>query len=117
MQVSRNVATWAKGATGFECAGATDFSSGRIRHGAILLRKLLAPKRLACWAAEGIALLVIEHLARFLSHQVQNSPEAGNIRRGRDGLACPTHVLFNGGVMEADVLRTRRQEGRKRERT
>jgi hypothetical protein len=50
---------------------------------------------------------VTKHLARFLSHQVQNSPEAGNIRRGRNGLACPTHVLFNGGVMKADVLRRR----------
>jgi hypothetical protein len=39
--------------------------------------------------------------------QVQNSPEAGNIRRGRSGLACPTHVLFNGGVMKAAVLRER----------
>ena len=50
---------------------------------------------------------VTKHLARFLSHQVQNSPEAGNIRRGRNGLACPTHVLFNGGVMKAEVLRKR----------
>src|SRR5260370_21068293 len=50
---------------------------------------------------------VTKHLARFLSHQVQNSPEAGNIRRGRNGLACPTHVLFNGGVMKADVVRRR----------
>src|SRR5208283_3125493 len=50
---------------------------------------------------------VTKHLARFLSQQVQNSPEAANIRRGRSGLACPTHVLFNGGVMKADVLRGR----------
>jgi hypothetical protein len=50
---------------------------------------------------------VTKHLARFLSRQVQNSPEAGNSRRGRNGLACPTHVLFNGGVMKADVLRRR----------
>src|SRR6202044_2159357 len=46
-------------------------------------------------------------LARFLSHQVQSGPEAGTIRRGRNGFACPTHVLFNGGVMKADVLRRR----------
>ena len=50
---------------------------------------------------------ITKHLARFLSQQVQNSPEIGNIRRGRSGLACPTHVLFNGGVMKADVLRGR----------
>jgi hypothetical protein len=29
------------------------------------------------------------------------------IRRGASGLACPTHVLFNGGVMKADSLRSR----------
>jgi hypothetical protein len=50
---------------------------------------------------------VTKHLARFLSQQVQNSPEAGDIRRGQSGLACPTHVLFNGGVMKADALRGR----------
>ncbi len=48
-----------------------------------------------------------KHLARFLAQQVQNSPEAANIRRGRSGLACPTHVLFNGGVMKAEALRSR----------
>jgi len=50
---------------------------------------------------------VTRHLARFLSEQVRNSPESAGIRRGRSGLACPTHVLFNGGVMKADVLRER----------
>jgi hypothetical protein len=50
---------------------------------------------------------VTKHLARFLSQQVQNNPEAASIRRGRSGLACPTQVLFNGGVMKADVLRSR----------
>lgn len=50
---------------------------------------------------------VTKHLARFLAQQVQNSPEAANIRRGRSGLACPTHVLFNGGVMKAEALRSR----------
>jgi Hsp70 protein len=50
---------------------------------------------------------ITKHLARFLLQQVQNSPEAGNVRRGRSGLACPTHVLFNGGVMKAAVLRER----------
>ena len=53
---------------------------------------------------------ITKHLARFLSQQVQSSPEIGNIRRGRTGLACPTHVLFNGGVMKADLLRGRMVE-------
>jgi hypothetical protein len=50
---------------------------------------------------------ITKHLARFLSEQTRNSPEAAGIRRGRSGLACPTHVLFNGGVMKAAVLRNR----------
>jgi hypothetical protein len=50
---------------------------------------------------------ITKHLARFLSEQIRNSPEAGGIRRGRSGLACPTHILFNGGVMKAAVLRNR----------
>jgi hypothetical protein len=50
---------------------------------------------------------VTKHLARFLSEQARNSPEAAGIRRGRSGLACPTHILFNGGVMKAAVLRDR----------
>jgi len=50
---------------------------------------------------------ITKHLARFLSRHVQDSPELEKIRRGRNGLACPTHVLFNGGVMKAAVLRDR----------
>ena len=50
---------------------------------------------------------ITKHLARFLSEQVRNSPEAAGIRRGGSGLACPTHILFNGGVMKASVLRDR----------
>ncbi len=50
---------------------------------------------------------ITKHLARFLTEQVRNSPEASKIRRGRTGLACPTHILFNGGVMKATVLRAR----------
>jgi hypothetical protein len=50
---------------------------------------------------------ITKHLARFLSEQVRNSPEAADIRRGPSGLACPTHILFNGGVMKAAVLRDR----------
>ena len=50
---------------------------------------------------------ITKHLARFLSEQVRNSPEAASIRRGPSGLACPTHILFNGGVMKAARLRDR----------
>ncbi len=50
---------------------------------------------------------ITRHLARFLYEQVRNSPEAAGIRRGPSGLACPTHILFNGGVMKATVLRER----------
>ena len=50
---------------------------------------------------------ITKHLARFLSEQICNSPEAAGIRRGGSGLACPTHILFNGGVMKAAVLRER----------
>jgi hypothetical protein len=50
---------------------------------------------------------ITKHLARFLLEQVRNSPEVAGIRRGRSGLACPTHILFNGGVMKAGVLRER----------
>jgi molecular chaperone DnaK (HSP70) len=50
---------------------------------------------------------ITKHLARFLSQQVQSSPELQNIRRGKSGFACPTHVLFNGGVMKAAALRDR----------
>ena len=50
---------------------------------------------------------ITKHLARFLSEQVRNSPEAAGIRRGGSELACPTHILFNGGVLKAQVLRER----------
>ncbi len=50
---------------------------------------------------------ITKHLARFLSEQIRDSPEAAGIRRGRSGLACPTHILFNGGVMKVAVLRNR----------
>src|SRR5205823_12319759 len=50
---------------------------------------------------------ITKHLARFLSQQTRNSAEAETIRRGRNGFACPTHVLFNGGVMKAALLRER----------
>jgi molecular chaperone DnaK (HSP70) len=53
---------------------------------------------------------ITRHLARFLSRQSESDarPSAPTaIRRGPSGLACPTHVLFNGGVMKAPMLRER----------
>jgi Hsp70 protein len=50
---------------------------------------------------------VTRHLARFLMQQASGGPSASLIRRGPSGLACPTHVLFNGGVMKAGALRRR----------
>jgi len=54
---------------------------------------------------------VTKHLARFLAQQAAGGAEADAmvdaIRRGPSGFACPTHVLFNGGVMKAGVLRER----------
>jgi molecular chaperone DnaK (HSP70) len=47
------------------------------------------------------------HLARFLSRQGGGGPDADAIRRGPGGFACPTRVLFNGGVMKAAILRER----------
>ncbi len=49
---------------------------------------------------------VTKHLARFLRQQAASS-EHGSVRRGASGLACPTHVLFNGGVLRANIVRER----------
>ncbi len=49
---------------------------------------------------------ITRHLARFLRQQAA-SLEHGEVRRGPSGLACPTHVLFNGGVLKADLVRER----------
>jgi len=46
------------------------------------------------------------HMARFLRQQASTA-EHGAVRRGPSGLACPTHVLFNGGVLRADLVRDR----------
>jgi molecular chaperone DnaK (HSP70) len=43
---------------------------------------------------------VTRHLARFLR-------QSAAVRRGPSGLACPTHVLFNGGVLRAGLIRER----------
>ena len=50
---------------------------------------------------------VTRHLARFLSRQGGETSGTAAIRRGPSGLACPTHILFNGGVMKAAALRAR----------
>ena len=47
-----------------------------------------------------------KQLARFLRQQAATA-EHGSVRRGASGLACPTHVLFNGGVLRAGVVRER----------
>jgi len=50
---------------------------------------------------------ITKHLARFLTLRSQDDTDDDLIRRGKSGLACPTHVLFNGGVMQAQVTRDR----------
>lgn len=51
---------------------------------------------------------ITRHLARFLGELAADSAEQGvALRRGPSGLAAPTHVLFNGGVMKARPLRER----------
>ena len=50
---------------------------------------------------------VTRHLARFLARQTSTGADGTSIRRGPSGMACPTHVLFNGGVMKAQPLRAR----------
>jgi hypothetical protein len=46
------------------------------------------------------------HLARFLRQQASTA-EHGGVRHGPSGLACPTHILFNGGVLNASLIRER----------
>jgi molecular chaperone DnaK (HSP70) len=50
---------------------------------------------------------VTRHLAKFL-RQPAGAKEA--TRRGASGLVCPTHVLFNGGVLHAPFVRQRIME-------
>ncbi len=50
---------------------------------------------------------ITKHLARFLTQQSQGDSTDEMIRHGKNGLACPTHVLFNGGVMQSQVTRDR----------
>jgi hypothetical protein len=50
---------------------------------------------------------VTRHMAKFLRQPASGSEVAGSVRRGTSGLACPTHVLFNGGVLRAGLVRDR----------
>ncbi len=49
---------------------------------------------------------ITRHLAEFL-RQDPSSIERERVRRGPSGLAAPTHVLFNGGVLHARLIRDR----------
>jgi len=49
---------------------------------------------------------ITRHMARFLRQQASQA-EHGGVRRGPSGLACPTHILFNGGVLNAALIRER----------
>ncbi len=49
---------------------------------------------------------ITRHMAKFLRQQAAGT-EHGAVRRGPSGLACPTHVLFNGGVLNAGLVRER----------
>jgi molecular chaperone DnaK (HSP70) len=49
---------------------------------------------------------VTRHMARFL-RQHASAAQHSAVRRGPSGLACPTHVLFNGGVLRAQLIRER----------
>lgn len=48
---------------------------------------------------------ITRHLARFLRQQA--ATQRSTVRSGPSGLACPTHVLFNGGVLNAAEVRER----------
>src|SRR5690349_19342207 len=50
---------------------------------------------------------ISKHLARFLARQTQDGADSTAMRRTPKGMAAPTHILFNGGVMKADMLRDR----------
>jgi hypothetical protein len=49
---------------------------------------------------------ITRHLAKFLRQQASAS-EHNAVRRDASGLACPTHILFNGGVLHAQFVRER----------
>jgi hypothetical protein len=49
---------------------------------------------------------ITKHLGRFLRQEQLSSEENPDLR-GPSGLICPTHILFNGGVMLPSLLRNR----------
>lgn len=49
---------------------------------------------------------ITRHLAKFLRQPAANA-EHGAVRRTKSGLAAPTHVLFNGGVLRGGLIRQR----------
>ena len=49
---------------------------------------------------------ITKHLARFLRQQATTA-EQESLRRGSSGLACPSHILFNGGVLRSQIVRER----------
>ncbi len=75
--------------------GSSDLPSAQRRVG---LQELGLP-----YAADAA---ITRHMARFLRQQAA-SAEHGSVRRGPSGLACPTHILFNGGVLNAAMVRER----------
>jgi hypothetical protein len=79
----------------FPLAGSHDMPQARRRVG---LQEIGLP-----YAAD---VAVTRHMAKFLRQQAATS-EGGSVRRGASGLACPTHVLFNGGVLRAGLIRDR----------
>ena len=60
------------------------------------------------FANENIFVKILDNVREKDVFLVQPTNANGpSVRRGRSGLACPTHVLFNGGVMKASPLRER----------
>jgi hypothetical protein len=49
---------------------------------------------------------VTRHMAQFLRQDAAPG-ERERVRRGPSGLAAPTHILFNGGVLRANFVRER----------
>lgn len=49
---------------------------------------------------------ITRHLAKFLRQPPANA-EHGAVRRTKSGLAAPTHILCNGGVLRAGLIRER----------
>lgn len=49
---------------------------------------------------------VTRQMARFLRQQAA-AGEQGSVRRTASGMAAPTHILFNGGVLRAKMIRER----------